>query len=96
LGPGQGRVRFSGVTDIVNISASTPISDGQTHVRFGFTAPKTTENSALTKSFINMIIFQLNQDIPIWNNKQFVHRSNLVAGDGPILEVRRAFEYFKA
>ena len=42
-----------------------------------------------------MIVFQLNQDIPIWNNKQFVHQSNLVGGDGPILEVRKAFEVFQ-
>lgn len=95
VGPGQGCVRFQGVTEIVNITAATPINERQTHVRFALTAPKSEQNSRLSKSFINMIVFQLNQDIPIWNNKQFVHQSNLVGGDGPILEVRKAFEVFQ-
>lgn len=37
---------------------------------------------------------QINQDLPIWNNKRYVPRPIIVQGDGPVLAYRSAFSRF--
>ena len=43
---------------------------------------------------IRDIVKQMNEDIPIWENKQYLERPMLCDGDGPIAEYRRWMKQF--
>lgn len=96
-GPGQAWTRFSGITDTFLLSSITPVNRNLVHVRFAFTQPKKDVDGprgGVAKAFIQEIVKQLNEDIPIWENKKFLPQLRLCDGDGPIMDIRRWFKQF--
>ena len=45
-------------------------------------------------ALIRDIVKQMNEDVPIWENKKYLPRPTLCDGDGPIAEFRRWCEQF--
>ena len=79
--------RFLGLVETLLISSATPIDDENVHIRFSFTVKKFGGRgitSGVGKAFVAEISRQLEQDIPIWENKVFLDRPVLCDGDGPI------------
>lgn len=94
IGPGQGLTRFTGFCDVAIVASSTSITAGQTKLCFQYAEPAERAGSGMGMAMIKMVSHQLEQDIPIWNNKKYVHQSKLVSGDGPLLKLRKAFYEF--
>lgn len=79
--------RFLGLVETLLISSATPIDHDHVHIRFSFTVKKFGGRSltaGVGKAFVAEISRQLEQDIPIWENKVFLDRPVLCDGDGPI------------
>lgn len=98
LGPGFTYQRFSRMFDIVMVGTITPIDDQNIHMRFTFTLPKdqTEMNKLYAHGFRDEVVFQVGQDIPIWENKTYVESPVLCDGDGPIAKYRKWFQQFYA
>jgi hypothetical protein len=84
--------RFRGIVETLLVSSVTAIDEEHCDVRFSFTVRKLGSHSA-TKgvggAFLAEIERQLEQDIPIWENKAWFQRPMLCDGDGPIGLYRR-------
>ena len=81
------------------ISSATAIDDEYCELRFAFTVKKLVNEgvtSTVGAAFQREIARQLEQDIPIWENKIYVQPPVLVDGDGPIGMFRRWCEQFYA
>jgi 3-ketosteroid 9alpha-monooxygenase subunit A len=79
--------RFRGIVETLLVSSATTIDDEYVDVRFSFTLKKLAHKDVtltVGKAYIAEIDRQLEQDIPIWENKIYVHPPLLVEGDGPI------------
>jgi phenylpropionate dioxygenase-like ring-hydroxylating dioxygenase large terminal subunit len=97
FGPGCGFTRFSGICETVLIGATTPIDEEFCDVRFSFTQQKVNgeePRGGVAAAIIRDIVKQMNEDIPIWENKQYLDRPALCDGDGPIAEFRRWMKQF--
>jgi 3-ketosteroid 9alpha-monooxygenase subunit A len=94
VGPGQSFVSLSGITDVLLLNSLTPIARERTQVRFDFYRPPSTSTGRAAKALARNIIFQLEQDRVIWENKQYQPRPVLCAGDGPILAYRRQYAQY--
>jgi 3-ketosteroid 9alpha-monooxygenase subunit A len=86
-GFGAGTVRFKGLVETLLVSSVTPIDGDNVDVRFSFCLKKL-GGAEVTKgvgaAFIGEVSRQLEQDIPIWENKTQWERPVLCDGDGPI------------
>jgi phenylpropionate dioxygenase-like ring-hydroxylating dioxygenase large terminal subunit len=86
-GFGFGTVRFKGLVETLLVSSVTPIDGEHVDVRFSF-AVKRFGGADVTRgvgaAFIKEVARQLEQDIPIWENKTQWERPLLCDGDGPI------------
>ncbi|WP_101757045.1 Rieske 2Fe-2S domain-containing protein [Oceanicoccus sp. KOV_DT_Chl] len=98
LGPGFTYQKFSRLFDIVMVGTVTPIDDQNIHMRFNFTLPKeqSGEHQMYANGFRDEIVFQVGQDIPIWEHKTYVDNPVLCDGDGPIAKYRKWFQQFYA
>jgi phenylpropionate dioxygenase-like ring-hydroxylating dioxygenase large terminal subunit len=98
IGPGFTFQRFSRLFDIVMMGTVTPVDDQSIHLRFNFSLPKqqTDENRLYAHGVRDEIVHQVEQDMPIWENKVYVDTPVLCDGDGPIAKYRRWFEQFYA
>jgi len=79
--------RFTGLAETLLVNSVTPIENGLCDVRFAFSVRKTYGASVargIGKAFVAEVERQLEQDIPIWENKVFLPRPVLCDGDGPI------------
>ena len=78
--------RFTGIVETLLVSSATPIEHDQTELWFAFTVRDIGKGitGGVGKAFMAEITRQLEQDIPIWENKIYVHPPVLVDGDGPI------------
>ncbi len=89
--------RFRGLVETLLVSSATTIDDDYCELRFHFTIKKMV-NEGVTgtvgAAFQREIGRQLEQDIPIWENKIYVHPPVLVDGDGPIGVFRRWAKQF--
>jgi 3-ketosteroid 9alpha-monooxygenase subunit A len=89
--------RFRGLVETLLVSSSTPIDEDLIELRFAFTLKKMV-NEGVTNTvgaaFQREVNRQLEQDIPIWENKIYVHPPVLVDGDGPIGLFRRWAKQF--
>ena len=90
-------IRFTGIVDTLLVAAVTPTDGEYVHVRFCFMVNK--KNGAdiargVGKAFIAEVSRQLEQDIPVWENKVFVHPPMLCEGDGPIPLFRKWLQQF--
>ena len=52
--------------------------------------------SAVAEGFRDEVVFQVGQDIPIWENKVYLDSPILCDGDGPIAKYRKWFQQFYA
>jgi len=79
--------RFTGLVETLIVNSATPIDDESCHFRFAFTVKKFAGRSitrGIGKAFVKEITRQLEQDIPIWENKKYLPRPVICEGDGPI------------
>ncbi|NLY92581.1 MAG: Rieske 2Fe-2S domain-containing protein [Myxococcales bacterium] len=91
-GFGFSMIRFGGIVDTLLISSVTPIDEDNVDVRFSFMVKKiggSGVTAGVGKAFVAEIERQLEQDIPIWENKIQHARPLLCDGDGPIGLFRR-------
>ena len=98
LGPGFSYQKFSRLFDIVMMGTITPIDDQNIHLRFNFSLPKkqSEEHKLYAHGFRDEVVFQVGQDIPIWENKTYLEAPILCDGDGPIAKYRKWFQQFYA
>jgi len=98
-GFGMGIVRFKGLVETLNIGTTTPIDEERCHLRFNFSVRKVGGadiTRGVGKAFVNEVKRQVEQDIPIWENKIHLSKPLLCDGDGPIASYRRWTEQFHA
>lgn len=91
-GPGFGLVRFSGIVDTVNLGCNTPIDESHCHLRFNFTVRDLGDEAATSTvgdAFVHEVTKQVEEDIPIWENKAFIPRPALADTDGPFMKFRK-------
>jgi len=89
--------RFRGLVETLLVSSATTIDEDHVELRFAFTVKKMVNEgvtSTVGAAFQREIGRQLEQDIPIWENKIYVHPPVLVDGDGPIGLFRRWAKQF--
>jgi 3-ketosteroid 9alpha-monooxygenase subunit A len=89
--------RFRGIVETLLVSSATTIDEDHVELRFAFTVRKLVDGdvtSTVGRAFIAEIERQLAQDIPIWENKIYVHPPVLCDGDGPIGIFRRWAKQF--
>jgi 3-ketosteroid 9alpha-monooxygenase subunit A len=86
-GFGFSTVRFKGLIETLLVSSVTPIDGEYVDVRFSFSLKKlggADMTRGVGAAFIGEVARQLDQDIPIWENKTQWERPLLCDGDGPI------------
>jgi 3-ketosteroid 9alpha-monooxygenase subunit A len=96
-GFGYSTVRFTGIVDTLLVSSMIPIDEEYVDVRFNFTLKKLPDKDVtktVGRAFIKEVTRQLEQDIPIWENKVFWERPVLCDGDGPIGMFRKWSKQF--
>lgn len=97
-GPGQTWQRFTGFFETIMMGSITPISQNQLHMRFAFSQHKALSDmqKVMAQAMIDDICMQVQQDMPIWNNKIYKPEPILCDGDGPINQYRKWFGQFYA
>jgi nitrite reductase/ring-hydroxylating ferredoxin subunit len=97
-GLGVGHLRTRGLADMAQILLQTPIDAEHVHVRWHFAVPKQDDGSPspVGVAFAREFVRQFNQDIPIWETKQFLPRPMLCEGDGAIASLRKWASQFYA
>ena len=95
-GPGMSTQTFELGAKTVMLAAVTPITAMRMKLCFNFTKPLDTPEqfNPLVDGLIAEIVRQVEQDIPIWENKMFRETPILCDGDGPIAKYRRWFSQF--
>ena len=91
-GMGFATTRFTGICETLELATTTPIDEGAVHVRYAFVQPKVDgrdPQGGVAAAIIRDIVKQMNEDIPIWENKVYRPTPLLCDGDGPIAEFRR-------
>ncbi|MFT4974875.1 MAG: 3-ketosteroid 9alpha-monooxygenase subunit A [Myxococcota bacterium] len=86
-GFGLNTTRFTGIVETFLISSSSPIDEDSCELRFSFMVKKfgdTDITKGIGRAFVKEISRQLEQDIPVWENKVYLRRPVLCDGDGPI------------
>lgn len=78
--------RFTGLVETLLLSAATPISEEECELRFAFMVRDIGKGitGGVGKAFMAEISRQLEQDIPVWENKVYLDKPILCDGDGPI------------
>ena len=96
IGPGITYQRFSRMFDIVMLGTVTPIDDQSLQLRFNFSLPRAQSDlhKAYAQGFRDEVKHQVEQDIPIWENKIYLDSPVLCDGDGPIAKYRKWFQQF--
>jgi len=96
VGPGFAWQRFEKGFDTILMLSATPIDSQSVHLRFAFSHPREiNEVSAfLCDAFREETVRQVEQDMPIWNNKKDMKIPTLCDGDGPIAKYRKWFSQF--
>jgi 3-ketosteroid 9alpha-monooxygenase subunit A len=95
--PGQGCVRFTGISETLLISAVTPIERDVLCVRFAFTQPQAEAEGpmgGLARALIRDICKQLDQDKIIWDYQRYEPVPLMCDGDGPVPMARERFAQF--
>ncbi len=85
-GIGLTTIRLSGLVETLLIAGPTPIDEERSHLRYAFTVRDVGEplSTVVCDAFVREVQRQLDEDIPIWENKAYLERPLLVDGDGPI------------
>jgi len=95
-GPGQTWQLFTGIFDTLMLGLVTPINDDHIHLRFAFKQKKGQNElqQIMAQGLIDELSSQVEEDIPIWNNKSYNANPILCDGDGPINQFRKWFNQF--
>ncbi len=91
--------RFVGIVETMLVNSVTPIDSEYVHCRFAFTIKKMGGRSVtegIGAAYIAEIERQLEQDIPIWENKVHIKPPILCDNDGPIGPYRSWCKQFYA
>ncbi len=98
VGPGQSITEYTDVTHILQVQSATPIDSEHTMIRWQLYHPPGISDGKLRVAQARMrdVAKQIEQDIPIWNEKLFLSNPLLVQGDGPLLAYRRQYAKFYA
>jgi phenylpropionate dioxygenase-like ring-hydroxylating dioxygenase large terminal subunit len=91
-GMGFAATRFTGICETLELACSTPLDEHRVRVRYAFIQPRVDGKDpvgGVAAAIIRDIVKQMNEDIPIWENKTFHPQPLLCDGDGPIPEYRR-------
>jgi 3-ketosteroid 9alpha-monooxygenase subunit A len=91
-GFGLSTTKFTGFVETLLLSGVTPIDEENVDVRFTFLlkkAPDKDITEGVGKMFVAEVCSQLEEDIPIWENKIFLKNPVLCDGDGPIGMLRK-------
>jgi len=86
-GFGLNTTRFTGLVETFLVSSNTPIDEDSCDLRFTFMVKKFGNNDitrGIGRAYVKEIARQLEQDIPVWENKIYLQRPLLCDGDGPI------------
>ncbi len=96
IGPGQTIQIFDSFFRNIMLGSVTPIDAETVHLRFTFAKPKvqTEAQNMLSQLAIDEIVRQVQQDIPIWENKKYAKTPMLCDNDGPIIKYRQWFQQF--
>ena len=98
-GMGLGVVRSTGDFELLVVGTNTPVDKTTVDARFSFsvnTKKGLHPDEGAGQAFIGEAIRQMEQDIPIWENKVFAERPVLCEGDGPIGRFRSWAKQFYA
>ena len=96
-GPGESVQLFTGISPMLMLGLSTPIDGERTHLRFVFFNKKEKKPpSRVSEAIIREICRQVEQDIPIWENKAYCPRPLLAGNEKEIMDYRRHFARFYA
>lgn len=96
-GFGFAYIRFTGIVETLLTNSVTPIDDEHVDVRFSFRVKKLHDadiTKGVGKAFVAEVSRQLEEDIPIWENKIYLDRPALCDGDGPIGPFRKWCKQF--
>ena len=95
-GPGMSAQTFTGKLKTVMLGAVTPITATRMKLHFAFAKPRniSAQFNRLADGMIAEIVRQVQQDIPIWENKMYRESPMLCDGDGPIAKYRKWFSQF--
>jgi len=99
FGPGQGYVRFSGITETVMITGTCPVERDLTHNRMAFTQPRANvdgPSAGLTKAIVKDITRQFDQDKVILDQHVRMDPPMVCEGDGPFGRNRVYYAQFYA
>lgn len=91
-GLGYWIIRFTGIADVAFISAATPVDDEHVALRHTFFIRAPAEPGAsnnVGKALVAEICRQVEEDIPIWENKLYRPRPLLSAGERAIPALRQ-------
>lgn len=83
--------RFTGFVETFVLGNVVAIDDEFVEVRFTFVVRKAGGadiTRGIGKAFAGEVARQLEQDIPVWENKDYFHRPVLCDGDGPFMKYR--------
>ena len=99
-GPGFGVVRFSGIVDTVNHGLQHP-DRRRDAATCASTSPcassaTTATTSTVGEAFVDEVCKQVQEDIPIWENKAYLPRPALADTDGPFMKFRKWASQFYA
>ncbi len=98
-GFGFSLTRFVGLVETLIVNSVTAIDEEYVDVRFAFTVKKfggVDVTRGIGKAFLREISRQLEQDIPIWENKKHIKPPILCDNDGPIGRYRKWCKQFYA
>jgi phenylpropionate dioxygenase-like ring-hydroxylating dioxygenase large terminal subunit len=96
IGPGQTVQHYDVFFKTTMMGTITPIDDQSIKLRFCFTQPAaaTPEQQEMATGVREMMVFQVGQDVPIWENKKYLNKPLLCDSDGPINKYRKWFSQF--
>ena len=96
-GPGLQTVHLTGIVETWMVNTATPIDDDYTDVVFAYSVRKSDggdSEQGVGAAIIRDLERQMNQDIPIWENKKYWTAPKLCEGDGPLAVYRRWMRQF--
>ena len=96
-GPGFAITRYRGLIDATLVGCTTPIDDETTEVTFLFALrnPDADEHTAnIARAFVKSVVSEVQQDIPIWENKRYLATPKLAPSEQAIGRYRAWFQQF--
>lgn len=87
-GMGLGWIRFTGIVETLFVNAVTPIDQEYVDLRFSFLQKKE-DPAGVRAALIDEICGQVDEDVPIWENKIYREKPMLTRGEATVMILRR-------